>query len=110
MLSELVTTEKSEYERLRQAADDLADIIAYARAIADGGESLPSGLVKRMIDGESPLRVYRDYRGLTPAQLSERSGVNRGQVANIEAGGKMGSVETVRKLAEALGLTIDDLV
>ena len=109
-MSELVTIEKSEHERLRQAADDLADIIAYDRAMADGDESLPSGLVKRMIDGESPLRVYRDYRGLTQAQLSERSGVNRVQIANIEAGGKTGSVETVRKLAEALGLTIDDLV
>src|SRR5690606_30770711 len=97
-MNEMVTIERAEYERLKEAADDLADIIAYDRAMADGGESFPFEFVNRMIDGESPLRVYRDYRGFTQAQLSERSGVNRVQIANIEAGKKTGSIETVRKL------------
>lgn len=109
-MNEMVTLERAEYERLKEAADDLADIVAYDRAMADSGESLPSEFVRRMIDGESPLRVYRDYRGLTQAQLSERSGVNRVQIANIEAGKKTGSIETVRKLADALSVSICDLI
>ncbi|UHD46894.1 helix-turn-helix transcriptional regulator [Aureimonas altamirensis] len=106
----MVTIERTEYERLLNAADDLADIIAYDRAMAEGGESLPSEAVKRMIEGESPLRVYRDLRGLTQAQLSESAGVNRVQIADIEAGRKSGSVDTIRKLADALSVSIDDLV
>ena len=63
-----------------------------------------------MIYGESPVRVYRNLRGMTQTALAERSGVNRVQIADIEARRKTGSVETLRKLAAALGVTIDDLV
>jgi mRNA interferase RelE/StbE len=42
--------------------------------------------------------------------LFETSGVNRVQIADIEAGRKSGSVETIRKLADALGVAMDDLV
>lgn len=109
-MNEMVTIRKDEYERLKEAAEDLADIIAYDRAVRDGGEAIPAAFVKRMIDGEHPVRVYRDLRGLSQTQLSENSGVNRVQITDIEAGRKSGSIETVRKLALALGVTIDDLV
>jgi transcriptional regulator with XRE-family HTH domain len=56
------------------------------------------------------LRVWRDVRGLTQMALAEASGVNRVQIADIEAGRKTGSVATIGKLAEALGIGIDDLV
>lgn len=108
-MNEMITIPRAEYERLREAAEDLADLEAYDRAVAAGGESMPAEYVKRMIGGESPLRVYREYRGLTQAALAERSEVNRVQIADIEAGRKTGSVATLGKLAKALGVTIDDL-
>lgn len=98
----------AEYDRLKEAAEGLVDIVAYDRAMREAGEAIPSEFVKRMIEGEHPVRVYRDLRGLTQAQLGERSGVNRVQIA--EGGRKTGSVETVRKLGQALAVTIDDLV
>ena len=109
-MNEMVTIRKSEYDRLKAAAEDLADIIAFDKAMADGGESIPAAYVERMIEGESPVRVYRDLRGLTQAQLSGLSGVNRVQIADIEARRKTGSVETVKKLAEALSVSVDDLI
>ena len=109
-MNEMITISRAEYDRLREAAEDLADIQAYDRAVATGGESIPAEAVERMVNGESPVRVYRDLRGLTQAGLAEGSGVNRVQIADIEAGRSKGSVETVRKLAVALGVTIDDLV
>jgi DNA-binding XRE family transcriptional regulator len=109
-VNEMVTIPRKEYERLVRAAEDLADVLAYDRAMAEDGESIPGEFVKRMIDGESPVRVYRDLRRLTQAQLGERSGVNRVQIADIEAGRKTGSVDTIRKLAAALSVTVDDLV
>lgn len=109
-MNEMITIPRTEYERLREAAEDLADLLAYDRAIAAGGESIPAEAVNRMIEGESPLRVFRDLRALTQSGLSRVSGVNRVQIADIEAGRSAGSVETMRKLAEALQVTIDDLV
>jgi mRNA interferase RelE/StbE len=106
----MVTIPRAEYERLREAAEDLADIQAYDRAMAAGEESFPSEIVDRLVNGESPLRVFRDFRGLTQSALATASGVNRVQIADIEAGRRSASVETFRKLAQALNFSIDDLV
>ena len=57
------------------------DLRAYDRskaALAAGEDELiPAEYVKRMLAGERPLRVWRDYRGLTQAALADSSGVNR---------------------------------
>ncbi|WP_108395748.1 helix-turn-helix transcriptional regulator [Devosia submarina] len=109
-MNEMITIPRAEYDRLREAAEDLADIQAYDRAMAAGEESFPSEVVDRIVDGESPLRVFRELRGLSQTALSAASGVNRVQIADIESGRRSASVETFRKLAQALNLTIDDLV
>jgi DNA-binding XRE family transcriptional regulator len=113
-MNEMVTIPRAEYDRLLEAAEDLADIAAYHRIKADiaagRDELIPSEFADRIIEGESPLRIYRDYRGLTQTALAAASGVNRVQIADIEARRKSGSIDTIRKLAEALRVTIDDLV
>ncbi len=112
-MNEMVTITREEYQRLVAAAEELADIAAYDRATAaltSGDEELvPSEYADRLIAGESPVRVYRDLRGMTQVSLSEASGVNRVQIANIESGAKRGSIDTLRKLAYALRVTLDDL-
>ena len=91
-----------------------ADLRAYdgakARLAAGEDELVPAAVVDRLLAGEAPLRVWREYRGLSQVALGEASGVNRVQIADIEAGRKTGSVETVKKLATALGIGLDDLV
>lgn len=104
-----VTIPRAEYDRLREAAEMLADVAAFDRAMAGHAEGLPHDHMRRIVAGEAPLRVWRDWRGLTQAALAERSGVNRVQIADIEAGRKTGSVATLRALAEALGASMDDL-
>lgn len=114
MMNEMVTIPRDEYRRLCDAAEALADLQAYDRVSAEllsGREELiPAGYLDRILAGESPLRVFRDLRGFTQQQLAENAGVNRVQIADIEAGRKRGSVETVKKLAEALRISIDDLI
>lgn len=113
-MNEMVTIPREEYERLRAAAEDLADLQSHDRAkaaLAAGAEELiPAVYANRLLDGESPLRVYRDLRGLTQATLAERAGVNRVTVAEIETGRKHGSVASLRALADALDVTMDDLM
>ena len=113
-MNKMVTIPREEYDRLREAAEDLADLRAYdgtKAALAAGEEELvPAEYAKRLIAGESPLRVWRELRGLSQVAMGKVSGVNRVQIADIEAGRGKGSVETVRKLAEALGVRVGDLV
>ena len=112
-MNEMVTIPREEYDRLQAAAEDLADLQSYDRAkaaLAAGEEELvPLDFVNRMLNGENALRVYRDLRGLTQAALAEKAGVNRVTVTEIEIGRKQGSVATLRALAHALDVTLDDL-
>ncbi|MCA1338146.1 helix-turn-helix transcriptional regulator [Pseudooceanicola marinus] len=109
-MNEMVTIPRDEYDRLRQAAEDLSDLQAYDRAMEAGGESIPAEYVNRILDGENPVRVYRDWRGMTAAALAEASKLNRVQITQIETGKRSGNVETMKKLADALGVTVDDLI
>jgi DNA-binding XRE family transcriptional regulator len=112
-MNDMVTIPRAEYDRLRAAAEDLADLQAFDRAktaLAVGEDELiPTEYANRLLNGDSPLRVYRDLRGLTQNDLAGRAGVNRVTVAEIETGRKQGSVSTLRKLAGALGVAVDDL-
>ena len=113
-MNETVTIPKAEYDRLCALDEDFADIRAAlaveARITSGEGEVIPADTVDRLIDGEPPLRVWREFRSLTQADLARASGVNRVQVVEIEAGRSTGSVHTLRKLADALGVTVDDII
>ena len=112
-MGEMITIPVEEYAALQAARDDLADLQVYGHAkagLARGeDEVVPAEVARRLIEENSPLRVWREYRALTQQALADAAGVNRVQIAEIEAGRKSGSVKTVRKLARALGVSIDDL-
>src|SRR6056297_1409632 len=98
-MNEMVTITREEYDRLRAAAEDLGDLQAYDRAkaaLAAGDDELvPADYANRLLNGESPLRVYRELRGMTQAALAEKADVNRTTVGEIEIGRKTGSVKTL---------------
>lgn len=109
----LAVLPEAEYLKLLEAAEDAADRAAVAdirRKLATGEEELlPAAFVDRLIAGESPLRVWREYRGISASALAEKAGVGQSYISEIETGKKDGSLKTVKKLADALGVSIDDL-
>lgn len=109
-MTRMVTITRDEYESLLEAREDLEDLQAYDRAKADGGPSLPAEAVKRILDGESPVRVWREARGLNQSELGRLSGVNRVVIADIETGRRGGSVKALLAIAAALSLSVEDLV
>ena len=56
-----------------------------------------------------PLEVARFLRGLTQAQLAERSGVSRETLNLIETGRQSPRLVTMQAIAGALGLEVGDL-
>lgn len=113
-MNEMVTITKGEYERLISIAEDYADGLAideHRRKMAAGEEEmLPSEFIDRMLSGESILKLWREHRGMNQSELGRASDVNRVVIADIEAGRSGGSVGALKKLADALGLTVDDLL
>src|SRR3546814_3871263 len=60
-------------------------------------------MVERLLDGENPVRVWREHRGLTVKALAERAGISAAYLSQIEGGQRDGSLDTMRKIAEACG-------
>ncbi len=113
-MTETVTIPKAEYQRLCAAEEDLADVRA-ALAVQEGidagtDEFVPETVVDRLIDGEPPLRAWREHRGFSQSALARAADTSRVQIVDIEAGRRTGSVHTLRRLADALGIGLDDLV
>lgn len=103
-------------DRLKKLMDDaemLADVAAYdaAKARIESGEEelIPLELIKRRMAGESTVKIWREYRGLTQEGLAKASKVSRSMIAAIEAKHKTGGIGTLKKLAGALKVDLDEL-
>ena len=100
-----------DYEVLCQQAEDAADAESMRRALARDEESFPASFVERLLlSGENPVRIWREHRGLTAAELARRANVSNAHISAIETGASTGSVQTLRRIADALDTTIDTLV
>ena len=103
--------EWSDFQRLAEGNADarLSDEELYDRAMAEGAESCPIEVADRLVAGESPVRVYRNHRGLTQNELSAAVGIHKMYLSQIETGRRVGSTKTLAALASVLNETIDDL-
>ncbi|WP_157014765.1 helix-turn-helix domain-containing protein [Mesorhizobium xinjiangense] len=110
----MVVLPEGEYQSLLEAAEeaeDLAAIHRFEEKLAAGEEELvPAEFVHRMLEGESPVLVWREYRGLSARALAEAAGISQAYLSQIESGKRDGTIGTMKKIAEALKVTIDELV
>ncbi len=100
-------------QRLMDDAEMLADVKAYdaakARLASGEDELVPFEIVERRLNGEAPLRIWREYRKLTQEQLAKRARVSRALVAAIETKRKTGSINTWKRLSAALDVSWEQL-
>lgn len=110
----LVMMSEDDYEDLIDRLDEAAGAVAVdriERKLAAGEEELlPSELVDRLLDGANKVLAWREYRGISAKELAEKAGITQAYLSQIETGKRDGTVGTMKKIAAALRLAIDDLV
>jgi DNA-binding XRE family transcriptional regulator len=89
--------------------DDIVEANRLLAALRAGEETLPAEMVARLISGESSLKVWREYRGLTLRALAAEIGISSAAVSKIETGKSHPTVATLSRLAVALGCDMEDL-
>ena len=113
---EVAIVPRAEYERLkdlaREAEEDIGTARLVARAkkeMAGGAPVLPKEIVDRLANGENPIRVLRQFRGWTQADLATAEGVQITQnyLSDLETGKRKGPLVLHRKFAQALGVPLD---
>lgn len=111
---EMVILPRAEYDQLIESNEMVQDVAAFDRfkeRLASGEEELmPAEFANRIIDGENPLRVWRQFRGVSSKDLAEKAGISVAYLSEIETGKKDGSISAMKRIADALKLTLDDLV
>ena len=110
----LVVVSETEYRAMRAALEDREDVAAvrtFERRLAEGREELvPAEFANRLVDGENPVRVWREYRGMKAGELAVLAGISAAYLSEIETGKKEGSLSAMKKIAVALRTDLDDLV
>ncbi len=105
-----VSLRKADFDAMMERMEELEDIVAFDRALAANEEGFPADLVKRIIAGESAVRVFRKYRKMTQEALAAEAGVQKSMISKIESGAKEGSIDTIRSIARALSVDFEDLI
>jgi len=114
-----VTVSRGDWTQLLSELEDALDRAAVVeRRRREGAKSvqaarrnyLTAGEARRLLDGESPVKVWREKRGRSQRELAAAAGVSAGYLAEIETGRKPGSVVALARLAKALQVQIEDLI
>lgn len=88
------------WQELRQrklASLSEADQAAYAQE---------SAAAETRLDLAEALYRARQTAGLSQSELARRAGTTQAQISLVENGGRTPRLETLRRIAEALGLTL----
>ncbi len=74
----------------------LADVRDYDEAmkrIAGGEELVPAEVVYALLDGGNPIRVWREFRGLSQGELATKAGISASYLSQLESGKRDGTVD-----------------
>jgi hypothetical protein len=114
---EVAILPRKDYELLVAKASEAdedagtARIVARARKeIVSGGPLLPKDIVDRMADGESPVRVLREWRDVTQLYIAFKTNLSQGYISDIENGRRTGTAAALRLIADVLNVPLDLLV
>jgi DNA-binding XRE family transcriptional regulator len=97
---------ENRFERLIEL-EDARDFRAYK---VNPAESFPSGVVDRLLDGENPIKVWREYQGITQSQLAAKAGVTVAHISQLESGKRDCSVKMLKVLATVLNVDMEMLL
>lgn len=78
--------------------------------LAERGERLiPNDVVSAVVDGATPARAWREYLGLTQSEVARRMVVSQAAYAQMEGPRGKPRKATLRKIAGALGIALEQL-
>ncbi|WP_293551014.1 helix-turn-helix transcriptional regulator [Parvibaculum sp.] len=111
-----VVVPAEEYALLTQTVDAAREMLQVRSALSDrlvdrlgGKDGVPARVAHRIADGENPVRVWRENRGLKAVALARAAGISPAYLSEIETGKKDGTFRTMASIARVLNVSLDDL-
>ena len=88
------------YEELTKYRDNAHHDIWFPQSVVEANA----------VREESLIKAWREYFGLTQKQLAERAGIKQPALARLETGKSTPRTHTLKKLADAMDLSIEQLI
>lgn len=98
------------YERLSAALEDADDVALFdAARAANDGFRIPGAVANAILDGEQPVKAWREHRGLTQEALAANVGISKAYLCQIETRKRVGALKTLRAITDALAISMNEL-
>jgi DNA-binding Xre family transcriptional regulator len=107
-VEERLATLVSRFDTLRELVEDRQAAASFAHTRDQ--ESVPDSVVGRLLDGENPIRVWRQHRGLSLRVLAEQAGTSPSASSDIATGKSEGRLSILHRIAGALDVGLEDLI
>ncbi len=96
----------AEWRRIEALLEELEDIRDLdAALVRPDRRMIPFEVTSAILDGVSPIRAWREHRGLSQSDLAQAAGFRATQLAEIESGRRTATPAGLRKLRAR----VDDL-
>lgn len=103
-----------DYLQLVENSELLQDIQDYdsAKAALERGddELIPSEVVYAILDGENPIRVWREYRQMSQRETAEQAGISVPYLSQLETNRRKGSLDVLSAIAKVLQASLENIV
>ncbi len=102
------------YLQLVEKAEMLQDVQDYdtvKAALERGDEALvPSEVVYAILDGENPIKVWREFRGMSQQETAETAGISIPYLSQLETNKRKGTLNVLSAIAKALSVSLENIV
>lgn len=93
-----------EWRAISATLEDKTDAAAVRAFLKSPVETFPDTLAARLLDGVHPLKAFREYRGMTQAQLAANISASAVYISQIERGERRAGHKLLRKLSKTLNI------
>jgi DNA-binding XRE family transcriptional regulator len=86
------------------------DFVKLAAQCADESDvTIPHEVVKANVRGDTMVKAWREHLGLTQDELAAKAGISQPAVAKLEKPDSRPRRATLKKLAAAMGIEVEQL-
>ncbi|HEY1933194.1 MAG TPA: helix-turn-helix transcriptional regulator [Acetobacteraceae bacterium] len=96
------------YDMLREMIEDHEATVTFQRTRDQ--ETVPDEIVGRLLAGENPIRVWREYRQLSLRSLASQVGMSSSVLSDMETGKSEGRPAVLQRIARTLNVSTDELL
>ena len=99
------------WQKVQEITEDMEDIALFdAAKKTDDGFRIPAKIVNRELEGEHPIKAWREHQGMTAEHLARLAGISKAYLSQIENWKRCGTMKVTKAIADVLRVPLDILV